>query len=143
MTKLTPFLFFDGNCAEAMSFYQTCLGGALTLTRIRDTPMKLQAPPEHQEKVAHAHLTSGAIEFTATDWMHRTRRPRQGNTVCMYVNGGRYRELRAIFDKLSAGAAKDLLDDLKEMPFGTYGHLADRYGVHWFFRGESGQDAPP
>jgi len=22
------------------------------------------------------------------------------------------------------------------MPFGTYGHLADKYGVHWFVQGE-------
>jgi len=22
------------------------------------------------------------------------------------------------------------------MPFGSYGHLADRFGIHWFFKGE-------
>ena len=26
--KLTPFLPFDGDCAEAMAFYRACLGGA-------------------------------------------------------------------------------------------------------------------
>jgi uncharacterized glyoxalase superfamily protein PhnB len=30
--SLTPFLLFDGNCAEAMVFYQACLGGELALT---------------------------------------------------------------------------------------------------------------
>jgi hypothetical protein len=34
-------------------------------------------------------------------------------------------------------ADPDLLDDLRDLPFGTYGHLADRYGVHWFFQGDS------
>ena len=34
------------------------------------------------------------------------------------------------------GADPDLLDDLRDLPFGSYGHLADRYGVHWFFHGE-------
>jgi hypothetical protein len=33
-------------------------------------------------------------------------------------------------------ADPDLLDDLRDLPFGTYGHLADRYGVHWFFQGD-------
>lgn len=136
MINLTPYLLFDGNCAEAMTFYRSCLGGELTLTRISDTPMKNQMPLEHQRKVAHAHLKSGAIEFSATDWMHPTRAPRQGNTVSIYISGGKHSELKGIFDKLSAGADKTLLDDLRDMPFGSYGHLADKYGVHWFFRGE-------
>jgi len=140
MINLTPFLLFDGNCAEAMKFYQSCFGGELTLTKASDTPMKDQISPEHQHKVINAHLKSGAIEFTATDWMHATRAPRQGNMVCMYINGGKYSELRAIFDKLSAGADKALLDDLRDLPFGSYGHLADKYGVHWFFQGEKKQE---
>ncbi len=97
--------------------------------------MRDQTPPEHHDKIIYAHLKSGAIEFSATDWLHATRKPKQGNTVCLYVNGGKYGELRAIFDKLSSGADRDLLDDLKDLPFGSYGHLADKYGVHWFFQG--------
>ncbi len=136
MINLTPFLLFDGNCAEAMAFYKSCLGGELTITKLGDTPMKDPAPREQHHKIVHAHLKSGAIEFSATDWLHPTRRPKQGNTVAMYINGGKYSELREIFDKLSAGADKELLDDLRDMPFGSYGHLADKYGVHWFFQGE-------
>ncbi len=104
MINLTPFLLFDGNCAEAMTFYKSCLGGELILTKVSDTPMKDQVPPEKRNRIINAHLKSGAIEFTATDWLHATRTPKQGNTVCMYINGGQYGELRAIFDKLSAGA---------------------------------------
>lgn len=141
MMNLTPFLLFDGNCAEAMTFYQTCLGGELSLTKISDTPMKAQVPKEHQHKVAIAHLKTGDIEFTATDWMHPTRTPRVGNTVCMYVSGGTYDELRRVFDKLAEGADTGLLDDLRDMPFGSYGHLADKYGIHWFFRGDKKQTA--
>jgi PhnB protein len=136
MTNLTPFLLFDGNCAEAMTFYQSCFGGELTLTRMADTPMKDQMPPALLQKIANAHLKKDSIEFTATDWMHPVRKPKQGNTVCMYINGGTYNELKQIFDKLSAGADKELLDELRDMPFGTYGHLADKFGVHWFFQGE-------
>jgi uncharacterized glyoxalase superfamily protein PhnB len=25
---------------------------------------------------------------------------------------------------------------LKDLPFGVYGYLADKYGVHWFFQGD-------
>ena len=136
MINLTPFLLFNGNCAEAMAFYQSCLGGDLTITKVGDTPMRGNMPPEQHHKVIYAHLKSGVIEFSATDWLHATRSPKQGNTVAMYVNGGKYKELRAVFDRLAAGADNELLDDLRDMPFGSYGHLADKYGVHWFFQGE-------
>ena len=136
MINLTPFLLFEGNCAEAMTFYQSCLGGELTITKVADTPMKNQMPAEQHHKVAYANLKSGAAEFSATDWLHPTRTPKQGNTVAIYISGGKYHALRAIFDKLAVGANRDLLDDLRDMPFGTYGHLADKYGVHWFFQGD-------
>lgn len=135
--NLCPFLLFEGNCAEAMRFYQSCLGGELEVTLVRDTPMKDQAAATLHDKVAFAHLKSGSIEISATDWQHQTRAPRQGNTVGMYLSGGAYAELQDVFGKLAVGADPNLLDELREMPFGTYGHLADRYGVHWFFRGET------
>ena len=99
MINLTPFLLFDGNCAEAMTFYQSCLGGELAITMVKDSFMKDQTPPEHHNKVVYAHLKSGAIEFSATDWLHPTRTPKLGNTVCLYINGGKFGELKAIFDE--------------------------------------------
>jgi uncharacterized glyoxalase superfamily protein PhnB len=73
------------------------------------------------------------------DWLHSTRTPRHGNTVAVYICGGKYNELRTIFDKLAVGASKELVDDMRDMPFGSYGHLADKYGVHWFFQGEKSE----
>lgn len=137
--KLMPFLLFDGNCAEAMTFYQGCLGGELAITKVGDTPMKSQMPAAQHHKVAFANLKSGLLEFSATDWLHATRTPKQGNTVALYISGGKYHELRTIFDKLAVGASKELLDDLRDLPFGSYGHLADKYGVHWFFQGDKSE----
>ena len=96
--------------------------------------MGVQALPEQKQKVVYAHLQSDAIEVSATDWLHPTRLPRPGNTVALYLQADTYGQLKALFDRLAVGADQDLLDDLREMPFGIYGHLADRYGVHWFFR---------
>lgn len=63
MLRATPFLLFDGNCAEAMTFYHGCLGGDLTITKLGDTPMKEQFPPEKHSRVINAHLKSGDIEL--------------------------------------------------------------------------------
>ena len=138
MLRVTPFLLFDGHCAEAMSFYQSCFGGELTLTRLGDTPMKAAYPAEQHHKITYARLASGAVEISATDWLHPTRRPHAGNTTALYVNGSEPDELKAIFNKLSDGADGENFVALQDMPFGQYGRLTDRYGKEWFFRGEKG-----
>lgn len=135
MLRLTPFLLFDGNCAEAMAFYHACLGGELDLTKLGDTPMKSGFSPEQHEKITYAFLKSDYVEFSATDWLHPTRLPKQGNTTAIHLSSDQPAELRTIFDKLSDGAEKEFFVDLREMPFGLYGRFTDRFGVEWFFRG--------
>jgi len=98
--------------------------------------MKGRFPAEQHNKVVNSRLTSGAIDISASDWLHPTRTPKQGNTVCLFISEGTYKELKEIFDKLSSGANPDLLDSLTEQPFGTYGALTDQFGVRWMFQGE-------
>jgi PhnB protein len=134
--KAIPFLLFDGNCAEAMTFYHECLGGELTLTKLGDTPMKDQFPPEKHDRIINAHIKSGDIEISATDWMASPSfDPVQGNTTAIFVTGDTYDELKIIFDKLKDGDNNTRLQELHEMPFGTYGQFYDKYGVQWIFRG--------
>lgn len=135
MPRLTPFLLFDGNCAEAMRFYRSCFGGDLTLTLLGDTPMKHGFPEEQHGKVTYAHLRSALVEFSATDWLHPVQVPRPGNMAAMYLLSDEPAELRDLFARLSDVASKEFFVELMEMPFGLYGHFTDRYGVSWFFRG--------
>jgi PhnB protein len=48
MLRCKPFLLFDGNCAEALTFYHRCIGGELILTILGDTQMKDMFPKENQ-----------------------------------------------------------------------------------------------
>lgn len=137
MLRTTPFLLFDGNCNEAMKFYHKCLGGELTLTKLGDTPMKNMFPKEKWERLINANLKSGGIEISATDWMASPEfEPKQGNTFAIFVIGGKYEELRVVFDKLAEGAEKDRFQELHDMPFGTYGQLYDKFGIQWIFKGD-------
>ncbi|MEN6342907.1 MAG: VOC family protein [Methanospirillum sp.] len=137
MLQTTPFLLFDGNCAEAMTFYHACLGGDLTLTKLGDTPMRDQFPEEKWTRLINAHLKNGAIEISATDWMASPAyEPRQGNTISIFVVGTNDDELKAVFDRLAEGAETDTFQELHELPFGTYGQFTDRFGVPWIFMGE-------
>jgi PhnB protein len=137
MLRSIPFLLFDGNCAEAMTFYHQCIGGELTLTKLADTPMKSMFPPEKHNRIINANLKSGAIEISATDWMASPEfEPLQGNTTAIFVIGGTYDELKVVFDKLSVGCEKSRLQELHDLPFGTYGQFYDRYGLQWIFKGD-------
>ena len=138
MLRCSPFLLFDGNCAEAMTFYRECLGGELTLTRLGDTPMKAQFPPEKHDRIINAHLVSGAVEVSATDWMASPALdPVLGNMSAMFVTSDSDAELKPVFDRLAEGASKEWFQPLHDLPFGTYGQFFDRYGVQWIFRGET------
>ena len=138
MLHCTPFLLFDGNCAEAMTFYHRCLGGELSLTRLGDTPMKAMFPPEKHGRLINAHLKSGAVEISATDWMASPDfEPVLGNRSAIFVVGGGYDELKAVFERLAEGAEKERFQELHDMPFGVYGQFYDRYGVQWIFKGDA------
>ncbi|WP_246859412.1 VOC family protein [Spirosoma sp. KCTC 42546] len=122
-----------------MTFYQTCLGGDLTLIKLGDTPMKVQFPPEKHDRIINAQLKSGAIDFSATDWMASpTLEPKPGNTFSIYVVGEAYDELKTVFDKLADGADQDNRTFIKlhNVPFGSYGQFTDKYGVSWIFKGD-------
>lgn len=138
MIRCIPFLLFDGNCAEAMTFYHDCLGGQLTLTRLADTPMKDQFPIEKHNRMINAHLISGDIEISATDWMASPEfNPILGNMSAIFVISDTYAELKRVFDRLADGAEKERFQELHELPFGMYGQFYDRYGVQWIFRGDA------
>ncbi len=137
MLKCIPFLLFDGNCAEAMKFYKSCIGGELTLTKVGDTPMKNQFPPEKYDMIINANLKNGAIEFSATDWLNPKQKPKQGTNFSIFIIGEGFNELKVVFDKLSEGADLENYQELHNMPFGTYGQLTDKYGVRWIFKGDN------
>lgn len=138
MLRCTPFLLFDGNCAEAMTFYHQCLGGELHLTKLGDSPMKEMPPSEKHERIINANLKGGQLEISATDWMASPQyNPQQGNTFAIFVIGQGVEELRNIFDKLAAGAQTERFQYLHQLPFGTYGQFYDKFGVQWIFKGDS------
>lgn len=117
-----------------MTFYHECIGGELSLTKLGDTPMKDNFPPAKHNRIINAHLKNGAVDISATDWMASPDfEPVLGNTFAIFVNGEKYDELKAVFDKLAEGARKEWFLELHDMPFGTYGQFFDKYGVQWIF----------
>ena len=132
MTTLTPYLLFDGKCQQATEFYKSCFGGELAATKVKDSPAKDFMPAFQQEKIVNARLRNGKLEISASDWLRPDRTPIRGNTVCLYLSGGTFEELKTLFERLSESA--EVTDPLKEQFFGTYGALNDKFGVRWMFQ---------
>lgn len=135
MLSTTPFLLFDGNCAEVMTFYHECIGGELTLTKLADTPMKEKFPVEKHGRIINASLQKGDFKISATDWMASPDfYPIQGNTFAIFVICEDHQELKTVFDKLKDGSNNTRLQELHRQPFGLYGQFYDKFGIQWIFK---------
>jgi PhnB protein len=128
--KANPFLSFNGNCAEAMAFYRSSLGGGTLHLKIhRDSPMAAQAVPEMLDKVMHAHLESNGVTLMAADI------PSEHYTVptpMVQVHLEIESDARAeeVFAALSEGAT--IFMPLQQTFWTSrFGMLKDKYGVPW------------
>ena len=129
--RLSIYLLFNGDCQAAMTFYRDVFGGTLTLTTVGESPMKAAFPPAMHGKVVNANLKSGVVDISASDWLRPAEQPIKGNTVCLYLSGGKPAETKALFQALAQGAA--VTDPIADQPFGVYGALNDKFGVRWMF----------
>lgn len=132
MTQLTPYLSFDGKCAEAMEFYKSCLGGTLDVQKVGGSPMAEKMPGK-ENWVMHSVLTSGDIVLMASDLI-MGEELHKGDNVTLTINGGSKKELKEFFTKLSVGGK--IGQPLQATFFGSYGDLTDKYGMKWAFQSD-------
>lgn len=132
MINLSPYLTFNGNCREAMTFYQECFGGELTFQTVAETPIAAQCPEGMQEHIMHSMLANGGFVLMATDMMPSGHELKPGNDMAMSVNFDSEEEIRACFSKVSDGGR--VLDPLGEKFWGAmFGVAQDKYGKVWMF----------
>ena len=66
--KATPYLTFAGNCAEAMTYYESALGGKLSMVMTFADMMGEGAPEGLGDKMAHMTLElSDGSQLFASD----------------------------------------------------------------------------
>jgi PhnB protein len=137
-TKLNPYLSFQDNARQAMEFYQTVFGGKLTMSTFKQFNAS-QAPSE-DNKIMHATLEAdNGILFMASDTPTRMEY-KAGTNSSMSLSGDNEAELRAYFEKLSAGG--NVTMSLGKAIWGdTFGMLTDKFGVSWLVNIAAGQKA--
>jgi PhnB protein len=124
---LNPYLNFNGNAAEAMTFYRSVLGGELSIQTFEDAGMA-QSDREKNLTV-HAALTGGGISLFASDG-RPDMEVKFGDNVHLSLQGGDAATLTGYFNGLGAGGRVDM--PLAKQFWGdTFGMVTDKFGVHW------------
>lgn len=127
-TRLNPYLNFRDTTREAMEFYQSALGGELTMSTFGE--YQASEDPAEQDKIMHAHLeTPGGLMLMASDTPNSMEFT-PGNNFAVSLSGDDETELRGYWDKLSEGGTTVM--PLEQAPWGdTFGMCVDRFGTSW------------
>lgn len=126
--RLNPYLNFHDQSRAALEFYQSVLGGELTISTFGDYGMA--DDPARADLVMHGHLvTDAGLDLMASDTPPGGDEPVTGTALNVALTGDDVR-LRDYFAGLSEGA--EVVVPLAPAPWGDeFGLLNDRFGVAW------------
>lgn len=130
MSKLQPYVFFNGNCAEAMRAYERILGGELSLMTVGESPDAQQFGPEAKERILHGSLDLGDDDLLlASDWMDPS--PYKGvHGTALSLTYATKPEAARVFNALAEGGRVTMPLE-KTFWSEAFGMLVDRFGVSW------------
>jgi len=117
--KFSPYLQFNGNCAEAVAFYENAFG------------VKAEVYKKDNDSIVHAELDFGDGYIGLSDTPPDEEESSFGNGgISISVSLADVAEVRAIFEKLSVGGI------VFEKPEPTkwcecFSMLEDKFGVNW------------
>lgn len=136
--QLNPYLAFDGNCREAMHFYQQCLGGQLDIQLFAGTPAAEHVPAEAQNGVLHARLETETLLLFASD--AGSQPITQGNNVALSLNCGSNEEIEIYYAKLTEGGnvTMPLGDTFWSAKFAMF---TDQFGINWMLNYDKNEAA--
>ncbi|HMH19272.1 MAG TPA: VOC family protein [Burkholderiales bacterium] len=130
MSQLDAYLIFNGNCAEAMRFYERTLGGKLEVMMTHaESPMAGQTPPGSADRILHARLIIDGRILMASDSM--VGQPYEGmKGFSLSLIYPRAADAKRAFDALAAGG-KVTMPLQKTFWAEAFGMLVDRFGTPW------------
>lgn len=134
MPVLDSYLFFNGNCAQAMRFYERTLGAKLEMIMTYgQSPQPEHCPAGSEDRIMHARLVVDGRALMASDTPAGQPNPGMSG-FALSLNYPTAAEARRVFDALADGGQV-------QMPMGktfwaeAFGMLADRFGTPWMVGG--------
>jgi PhnB protein len=127
-TRLNPYLNFRESAREAMTFYQSVLGGELAISTFGE--YQVSEDPAEADKVMHAMLTSpSGLVLMGAD-VPNSMELTPGTNFAVSLFGGDEEELTRYWNGLVEGG--NVLEPLSKAPWGdSFGMVIDRFGIQW------------
>jgi PhnB protein len=135
MKAFQPYLNFDGNCREAMTFYHECIGGEFFINSFADA--NIPGPPGSENRTMHANIKRGTAVIMASDTMP-THPFSRGNNMHINVDCESREELDKLANALVQGGKFTMAP--QDTFWGAYfAMLVDKFGVQWMFNFDTTQ----
>jgi PhnB protein len=138
MAKVSIYLNFQGNTAEAFNFYKSVFNTefAAPIMRMKDMPPQEGAPklPENEmDAVMHVALPIlGGTMLMGTDMLESMgHKLIVGNNVTLNLEPDTKEETDRLFKLLSEGGSD--IAPMRQEFWGYWGCCLDRFGVRWMF----------
>lgn len=129
MISVHAYITFNGNCREAMTYYQKCLGGELLFQSIGESPKSDKLSKKMKDCILHSTLSNGSLLLMGSDMVGENGLLK-GNAVSLMLNCASEKEIRACYKNLSAGGKPT--HPLNKTHWGAlFGGLTDKYGNNW------------
>lgn len=130
--QVQPYLFFDGRCEEAVTFYESSLGAKVEmLMRFKESPEPpdpAMVPPGSEDKVMHASLRIGDATLMVSDGRCQGQPSFSGFSLSLTAPDEAAAE--RLFGALADGGRVQM--PLARTFFSPrFGMVADRFGVSW------------
>jgi PhnB protein len=128
---VTPYIFFNGNCAEALGFYEKSLGARVVASmKYGDTPAKDHVAMDMHDKVIHAAVMIGNTAVMAADDCTPDRAAGPSGGYSLTISVDTPAKARQVFDALADGGKVTMAMD-KTFFAAAFGSVHDRYGIRW------------
>ena len=134
MPQLDMYLTFNGNCADAMRFYERTLGGKLEMLMTHaESPMAVQTPPGSADRIMHARLViDGRILMASGSMAGQPYEGMKGFSLSLVYPT--LADAQRAFDALAEGG-RVTMPLQKTFWAEAFGMLVDRFGTPWMVNG--------
>ena len=127
--QVNPYLFFNGNCEEALKYYQKVLNAEIeAILPYENGPAEMPTSPEWKKKVMHAKITIDGEVIMASDAPPGHFHKPQGFSVSLTVKDPTEAERK--FKALSEGGAVNMAFAKTFFSKG-FGMCVDQFGIPW------------
>lgn len=130
ITKIVPYLYFEGNAEEAMAFYSEIFEcDDSDIMRYKEMKSNAETREELAEKIIHGSLKHKNFELYFSDTFEEAKLTK-GAQMSLTIEFDSEEEIRRVFDALKEGGKVTM--ELQETFWeAIYGSVTDKYGMNW------------